>query len=74
MESLMARLPLSEALKSALIYGEGELSDYLGLAIAYEKGEWSRVSELQASMNLDEDKLPLFFIEALSWADAFASI
>jgi EAL and modified HD-GYP domain-containing signal transduction protein len=74
MESLMAKLPLSEALKSALIHGKGALSNYLDLAMSYEKGDWGRVSELQASMNLDEDQLPLYFIEALSWADAFTVI
>jgi EAL and modified HD-GYP domain-containing signal transduction protein len=74
MENLMAKLPLSEMIKTALIKKEGELYDYLNLAICYEKGLWSDVSELESTMNLDEAKLPESFTEALEWADAITAI
>jgi c-di-GMP-related signal transduction protein len=74
MENLMAKLPLSESLKKALIHNEGVLSDYLRLALSYEKGDWAGVSDLEEAMNLDKNKLPLCYIEALNWADAFTAI
>ncbi|MBN1850465.1 MAG: HDOD domain-containing protein [Deltaproteobacteria bacterium] len=74
MENLMAKLPLSEALKKALIHGEGDLNDYLRLAVSYERGDWADVSDLEEAMNLDKKDLPTCYMEALNWADAFTSI
>ena len=73
MENLMGRLPLAETIKKALVHDEGELSDYLALAVCYEKGEWDNVSDLTRKISIDEERLPEHFIEALTWADALAS-
>ena len=70
----MAKLPLSENLKDALIHGKGDLNDYLKLAVCYEKGDWSEVSELKDTIGLDEEELPSYFMEALSWADTITTL
>ncbi len=36
----MKKLPLSEGIKKALVYGRGELCHYLKLVVCYEKGDW----------------------------------
>ena len=74
MDNLMAKLPLSKAIKDALIHEEGDLNNYLALVKYYEKGDWQGVSELQQLMNLDEDKLPAFFMQSIEWADAISAI
>ncbi|MDY7039213.1 MAG: HDOD domain-containing protein, partial [Thermodesulfobacteriota bacterium] len=73
MENLMANLPLSENIKETLVEGKGELSDFLEIAICYEKGLWKEVSEIAALLSIDEQKLPIHYMEALGWADDFSA-
>ncbi len=74
MERIMARLPLSENIKRALIKGDGELINYLNLAKCYEKGDWAGFMESGKEFKIKEDKLPGCYLEAISWADAITSI
>jgi EAL and modified HD-GYP domain-containing signal transduction protein len=71
MANLMVRLPLTENIKQALIFGKGVLGDLLTLVGAYERGEWRRVSELTGSLGIGEGELPIKYLEALEWADCF---
>jgi c-di-GMP-related signal transduction protein len=70
MESLMDKLPLSDDLKNALIYREGKLNNYLGLAESYEKGDWEGVSRFLNFIPVEDLELPQYFIKAINWADA----
>ncbi len=74
MEKLMAKLPLKKSLTDALVRGEGALTDYLALAVAYEKGDWEAVSLLAAPLKLDEKKIPFRYIEACKWAGTLSSL
>ena len=73
MENLMAKLPLSEAIKRALMDTEGELRDYLNLVHCYETGDWKGVSELAPKLGLNAEALPPHYQEALGWADSLAA-
>ncbi|RJR31537.1 MAG: HDOD domain-containing protein [Desulfobacteraceae bacterium] len=72
MESLMQKLPLSDAIKEALISGAGTLGEYLKLAVGYEKADWKAVSSTASRLGLREEGLPNSFMEALSWANSFS--
>ncbi len=72
MEHIMAKLPLSENIKGALLKGEGKLAEYLRLVISYETGNWDDVSALSEVIGISEEKLPIFYLEAIIWADAIA--
>ena len=74
MESLMAKLPLSEAIKNALISKEGPLTNYLSLVQNYEMGLWDRVSETAEALGLKEEKLPQGYLSAVGYGDFFLSI
>jgi EAL and modified HD-GYP domain-containing signal transduction protein len=74
MAELMARLPLTENIKRALIHGEGVLGVFLGLAGAYERGEWIKVSDLAGSLGICEEEMPAKYLEALEWADCFGTV
>jgi c-di-GMP-related signal transduction protein len=73
MENLMAKLPLSEAIKRALVATDGELRDYLNLVHCYEAGDWQGVSELAPNLGVNEEALPPHYQEALGWADSLAA-
>lgn len=74
MENLMIKLPLSDQLKTALVNKDGDLRNYLELAMAYEKGDWDRVSLYSKEIGIDDNELPKVFLEAINWADAIASL
>lgn len=74
MENLMEKLPLSEGIKDALIYGRGELNHYLKLVVCYEKGNWEGVAEMAGILGLGEDDLPSYYMDSVSWADSFMLI
>lgn len=74
MENLMIKLPLSDQLKTALVNKDGNLSNYLELAIAYDKGDWDKVSECSKDIGIDDNELPKIFFEAINWADAIISL
>ncbi len=74
MENLMEKLPLSEGIKDALIYGKGELNHYLKLVVCYEKGNWEGVAEMAGILGLGEEDLPRCYMDSVSWADSFMVI
>jgi c-di-GMP-related signal transduction protein len=74
MEHIMAKLPLSENIKTALVNGDGELINYLNLAKYYERGDWEGFVEFKKGFKIKDDKLPDCYLEAISWADAFTSL
>ncbi len=74
MEYLVENIPLPRNIKEALIHQEGEMYTYLKLAICYEKGDWPEISRLTRALNVDENRLPDDFMEALNWADSFTAV
>jgi len=74
METLMERLPFSEGIKSALVRGEGELADYLRLVTYYEAGDWEGFAAMADRIGLDEEKVPVYYLDAVGWADSYHGI
>ncbi len=74
MENLMKKLPLSEGINNALVYGRGELSHYLKLVVCYEKGDWEGVAEMAGILGFVQEDLPLYYMESVYWADSFMVI
>lgn len=70
MDNIMKKLPLTEEIKSALLGKEGMLSDYLCLAVCYEKGDWDLALQLASRYGIPEEALPVCYLEAIGWADA----
>jgi EAL and modified HD-GYP domain-containing signal transduction protein len=71
MANIMEKLPFSKAIKGALVYKEGELSDYLNLVSNYEIGGWKAVSETVTKIGVSEEKIPEFYMDAIGWADSY---
>lgn len=73
MASIMAKLPLSPKIVKALTTHQGELSNYLALALYYEKGEWEKVKKSAGEICIAEENLPSIYMETCEWANAMAS-
>jgi c-di-GMP-related signal transduction protein len=74
MENLMARLPLSDPIKKALVSGSGPIAGFINLASSYEKGDWAEVAATAAALGISESELPRCFMEALAWSNALSGI
>jgi EAL and modified HD-GYP domain-containing signal transduction protein len=70
METIMRKLPLADDIKHALSGLESPLTDYLDLAVSYQRGTWERVNRLAGSLQVSQDLLPQIYMEALGFADA----
>lgn len=62
---LLEPLPLSAALKDALLTGQGEMGEALRCTLAYEQGDWQRV----AFAELARAQYTQAYVEAMAWAD-----
>ena len=58
-------LPVPDDVKSALLGGEAPLRGVYDLVLAYERGQWGRVSEMSAALSLDEGSLRPLYLEAV---------
>ena len=73
MTTIMKELPLAEDIKTALIERKGRLIGYLLLAETYEKGQWDQMAKTAAVMNVPEEKLPEFYLQACQWSNSFTN-
>lgn len=68
MEEALAHLELSSEVKEALIHRRGPLAPILGLALAYEAGEWERVEVFASEVGIRPTELPHHYLRAVAWA------
>jgi EAL and modified HD-GYP domain-containing signal transduction protein len=68
LEEALEHVPLSKPALAALLAGSGDFAPVLQLAIAYEQGDWSAVSDRLQRLHLDEHDAPARYREALDWA------
>ncbi len=69
MEDIVENLPLSKDLKESLESKSGPLSEYLILIEEYELGNWESVETLAAKLDVNEDSIPVMYMEACEWAN-----
>ncbi len=69
MEDVLQQLPLNEDIKNALFGYNSPLLRILELVRAYESGSWYRMQKAASSLRLTDADLPLFYAEAIKWAD-----
>jgi EAL and modified HD-GYP domain-containing signal transduction protein len=73
MGNIMKKLPLSMNIKKTLLGEKNALSDYLDLAVSYQNASWEEVSTLANKLEINQDKLPTIYFDALGWADSVCS-
>ncbi len=70
MAEVLDELPLTEAVKEALLGKPGRYKSALEIALFYEQGDFSRACELAKSeYELDKEELARFYLDALQLAD-----
>jgi len=74
MASLLAKLPLSEDIKSALLEEKSALFFTLELVKAYESGSWWAITKKANVVGIEQEVLPDMHSNAMLWAQTYDSI
>ena len=74
MSIIVKRLPIDEELKNALCKVKNELNSYLSMVCAYEVGNWQKIHELCAELDLEVSVIQGFYNDALKWSNAMKSL
>ncbi|MFZ0427901.1 MAG: HDOD domain-containing protein [Acidobacteriota bacterium] len=73
LEDGLRQLPLSPEVADALRGTDNEFGQMLGLALAYERGDWSTTADLSAALGVQPEPLPELYVESIEWADRIFS-
>lgn len=68
MSSVVAELPLPDAIRAALRGDDNRYRRLLDCAIAYEQGAWDQAIELAQAANVNPDVLARAYSDALRWS------
>ena len=68
LEDILAKLPLADDIKKALLGEKNQVRDVYELVVSYEKGDWLNFSEYAARLGLKEMELLDIFRKALERA------
>lgn len=74
MIEILEKLPLAKDTKDALSGKGGGFEDIYYLMLAYEKGEWDKISEYAKKLEIDLTKLHDYYIESLEWTNQLLTI
>lgn len=73
LQNLIKKMFLSKKISQALVDRTGQYFLYLRLIETFEAGNWVAFKFAQKKSGVDDDLLSEFYLEALGWADSFAS-
>jgi EAL and modified HD-GYP domain-containing signal transduction protein len=65
LSDILAQLPISEDIKTALLGGKSRFRDIYELILAYETGDWERLSRKAAKLELEEKEVKEFYLNSL---------
>ncbi len=71
MEYLMEQLPLNTEVKDALVSRSGKMFPFIRSIECYELGEFAKFSDIIQELGLESEKIPTFYMDAVSWADSY---
>jgi EAL and modified HD-GYP domain-containing signal transduction protein len=72
MEKMMAKLPLSDEIKIALITQDGRLAPFLQAVVAYEKGELEKCLQILQSLKVETGRLYEKYLDAIKFSAIIA--
>lgn len=69
-ETIVARIDLSDDIQQALLNQKGPLAYCLAVTLFYERANWPRVQALSKRLGISESELAKSYLDALNWANA----
>jgi c-di-GMP-related signal transduction protein len=74
LKGIMKELPISEAVKGALLGDANEFSLVYRLILSYEGADWPTVTAHAASLGIEEGDIPESYKKAVYWADEICAL
>jgi EAL and modified HD-GYP domain-containing signal transduction protein len=71
MTDILAELPISADIKTAVLEQKGHLGQVLRLIVNYEQSKWNIVSQISQSLDIDENKILDHYFTSIKWANDF---
>ena len=65
---LLADMPIADEIKAALLGEENRLRDVFEYVLAYERGDWEKLSERAGALGLGDDGIPKLYMDTVEWA------
>ncbi len=65
---ILAELPIAEEVREALLGKENPLRHIYEYVLAYEAGDWDRLSQKAGTLDVEEDRIPGLYFKAVEWA------
>lgn len=69
---ILEQVSTSDAVKSALLQGDGPLKPVFDLLLATEKGNWSQISHNASLLAIPEETLAMAYLGAIEWGNEIA--
>lgn len=67
MSGLMSKVPIDDTVREALCGEDNNLHQYLGIARAYESGDWKTIESTSESLNINTELMDKFYQDAIKW-------
>ena len=74
LRNALDQVPISPDVKGALLGEQTPFSDVYQLALAQEKGDWTRMSELAHTIGIKPDRIVKVYVEAVTWTERCLAI
>jgi c-di-GMP-related signal transduction protein len=68
MTTLLEGIPVSEAIKDALLGKDGQFRDVFEIVSNYETGTWEPLLQAVGRAQVKEELVPELFLKSLDWA------
>ena len=65
MEEILNEIPLADAVKEALITGEGEAGKLYHLILCYERADWTEIKRLSEELGLQTNIMAQIYMECV---------
>ncbi len=72
LNKILEQVSTSNAVKSALLQGDGPLKPVFDLLLATEQGNWSQISQNASLLAIPEDELATAYLGAIEWGNEIA--
>lgn len=71
-EKVLSEIPMTEDVKKAIMLDKSStLYPIMDIILSYEEAEWDKIDEISKEIQLDVNKVPELYLQAIKWADDY---
>jgi len=67
LSDILKEIPINDEIRGAILGEENRLGEVYHYLLSYEKGDWTKLTEQQERLRIDETRLPQIYLDALKW-------